>query len=99
MTYDPGALEIALAAAVGDDPMLVAELGFVFRTSAHGHADALGRASGAPEWRTAAMRLQGLAASFGAVELMVQAERAIVGSPGDPAVLADIARAIDTFIA
>ena len=99
MTYDPGALEIALAAAVGDDPTLVAELGFVFLASARGHADTLGRAIGGPDWRTAAMRLHGLAASFGAVDLMVQAERAISGTPGDAAALAAISRAIEDFTA
>jgi hypothetical protein len=42
-----------------------------------------------------ALRLQGLAASFGAVDLMQLATDAAAGAPGDPAVL----RRIDTAIA
>ncbi|SNS09171.1 hypothetical protein SAMN06295912_101288 [Sphingomonas laterariae] len=99
MMYDPGALETALAAAVGDDPALVTELRSVFLASARGHADALDRAVGASEWRVAAMRLQGLAASFGAVQLMTLAERAVGGVPGDATMLAAIRRAIDSFAA
>ncbi|WP_380877633.1 hypothetical protein ACFB49_13620 [Sphingomonas sp. DBB INV C78] len=98
MMYDPGALETALAAAVGSDPALVAELRTVFLASARGHADALDRASGAAEWRIAALRLQGLAASFAAVDLMALAERAATGTPSDPTVVAAINRSIDSFV-
>lgn len=96
MQYDPGTLETALAAAVGHDPALVAELRSVFLLSARGHADALGRAAGAPEWRDAAVRLHGLAASFGALELMALADRAVAGGR-DPALLAGIVAAIATL--
>lgn len=99
MKYDPAAFDAALAAAVGDDPMLVAELRSVFLKSALGHADALGRAGSAAEWRTAAMRLHGLAASFGAIDLMGLAGRASEGSIGDHALLRDIRGVIEGLAA
>ncbi|MCH7629671.1 MAG: Hpt domain-containing protein, partial [Proteobacteria bacterium] len=37
--------------------------------------------------RTAALRLQSLAASFHASELMALAEEAAAGAPGDPAIV------------
>lgn len=97
MAYDPGALEAALAAAVGDDPSLVAELRAVFLDSAAKHRDAMGRARCDGNWRMSALRLQGLAASFGAVELMQLATGAFDGAPGDPVVLRRIDAAIAAF--
>jgi hypothetical protein len=46
------------------------------------------------EWRGAALRLHGLAASFGAVRLMTLARSAIDGRPGDMSVIAKLRRAI-----
>jgi hypothetical protein len=97
MAYDPGVLEVALAAAVGDDPTLIAELRFAFLASAHAHADSLGRARSDADWRTAACRLQSLAASFGAMRLMELASEAAEGAKGDPGVLRKIDRAIALF--
>lgn len=97
MVYDPGALRTALAAAVGDDPELVAELRAAFLDSAVRTADLLGRARSDLNWQMAARRLQGLAASFGAVELMGIAEDAAAGAPGDPVVLRRVREAIATF--
>lgn len=94
MKHDPAALDTALAAAVGDDPMLVAELRSIFLASARGHADALDRAMSAADWRDAALRLHGLAASFGAIELMVLADHASSASACDSALLAEIHGAI-----
>ena len=45
-------------------------------------------------WRQAAARLKGLAASFGAVGLMRTADAAGEGAPGDPVILRDIRLAI-----
>ena len=95
--YDPGALRTALAAAVGDDPEMVAELRAAFLESAARGADVLGRSRSDGNWRMAARRLQGLAASFGAVELMTQAEAAAEGAPGDPVVLRRVREAIAAF--
>jgi histidine phosphotransfer protein HptB len=97
MNYDPGALRSALAAAVGDDPALVAELRDIFLSGAEAHAHELARAADVAAWRAAALRLQGLAASFGAVALMAAAEEAAAGPLGDPAALRKIGRAIVAF--
>lgn len=97
MAYDPGALEAALAAAIGDDASLKAELRAVFLESAYRQADLLGRARCDDNWRTAAWRLKGLAASFGATTLMDAAEEAAIGAPGDPVALRRISSAIAAF--
>lgn len=97
MAYDPGALQTALAAAVGDDPALVAELRAAFLDSARRQLDALGGSRCDANWRVAACRLQGLAASFGAVELMELAGEAVVAAPGDPVALRRITHAIAAF--
>lgn len=95
MAYDPGALETALAAAVGDDPALVTELRAAFVGSVAAHADAMKRARSDADWRMAAWRLQGVAASFGATRLMAVAEGAANMAKGD----ADALRRIDRSIA
>jgi HPt (histidine-containing phosphotransfer) domain-containing protein len=97
MVYDPGALRTALAAAVGDDPDLVAELRAAFLDSAARVAEVLAGSRSDGNWRMAARRLQGLAASFGAVELMGIAEEAAAGAPGDPVVLRRVRTAIAAF--
>jgi HPt (histidine-containing phosphotransfer) domain-containing protein len=97
MAYDPGALHTALAAAVGDDPALVAELRSAFLDSAHAHIDALERSRCDGNWHIAARRLQGLAASFGAIHLMELAEEAQDGAPGDPVILRRLQVAIAAF--
>src|SRR5688572_28493229 len=97
MAYDPGALHSALAAAVGDDPVLVAELRTAFIESAQSHLHALSRATQAGEWRLAASRLQGLAGSFGAIRLMELSEDAAAGKPADPAMLRALKRAVAAF--
>ncbi len=97
MMYDPGALHVALAAAVGDDPNLVAELRGVFLESANALVDQLKRSRCDANWRMAGLRLQGLGASFGAVALMAAAEEASKGAPSDPVVIREIEQAIAAF--
>lgn len=94
MAYDPGALEAALSAAIGDDPGLAKELRIAFLDSAKAHIGTLERARLATEWTQAAWRLRGLAASFGAIELMDAADWAGEAPPGDVAALAAVRRAI-----
>jgi hypothetical protein len=94
MAYDPGAIDAALADAVGDDPALIAELRAAFLDSADRYADALAGSRCDANWRQAACRLRGLAASFGAVGLMRLADAAEAGAPGDPVILRDIQLAI-----
>jgi histidine phosphotransfer protein HptB len=92
MAYDPGAIDAALAAAVGDEPALVAELRLAFVDGAVCAVRAMRAAQGEDAWRTAAARLQGLAASFGAIRLMALAGEAARGR--DPAVLGKLERAV-----
>ena len=67
MAYDPGAIDAALAAAVGDEPLLIAELRLAFTEGAVRSLAAMEAATDGEEWRSAAWRLKGLSASFGAV--------------------------------
>lgn len=94
MAYDPGAIDAALAAAVGDEPALIAELRIAFVASAEQSLAALAAAETVESWRTAAARLRGLAASFGAVRLMGLAALAIDARPGDVDLLGKIRRAV-----
>lgn len=87
MSYDPGALDAALSAAVGDDSALIQDLRVAFMESAAHHIDLLGRARCDANWALAAWRLKGLAASFGLTALMALADEAAEAAPGDPRVL------------
>ncbi|MCP3733353.1 Hpt domain-containing protein [Sphingomonas sp. RP10(2022)] len=93
MAYDPGAIDAALAAAVGDEPGLIAELRLAFVESAERALASLETATTRDDWREAASRLKGLAASFGAVRLMALAGQA-ADSPRDPATLAKLRRSV-----
>jgi HPt (histidine-containing phosphotransfer) domain-containing protein len=97
MAYDPGALNASLAAAVGDDGDLMAELKTAFAESAARQLDLLGRARCDANWAIAAARLKSIAASFGLNDLIALADEALAGAPGDPAVLRKIAAALDEF--
>lgn len=97
MVYDPGALNASLAAAVGSDSTLLAELRAAFIESASRQLDLMGRARCDANWLIAASRLKSLAASFGAVGLATLADEALEGAPSDPAVLRKIATAIESF--
>ena len=83
MAYDPGAIDATLAAAVGDEPVLIAELRLAFTESAERALTAMTMATDADDWRAAAWRLKGLAASFGAVRLMALATEVAEGDPRD----------------
>ena len=94
MAYDPGQIDATLAAAVGDDPALVAELREAFLDSAKQCLTALAQAPDAAGWQDAAWRLKGLAGSFGAIRLMELADRIAAGPAGDPALLKRLRQAI-----
>lgn len=94
MAYDPGALESSLAAAVGDQPMLIAKLRGAFFDSAKAHISSLSKAECVEDWRVAAQRLHSLAASFGAIRLMDVATQASRSAAIDGALLRKIERAI-----
>ncbi|GAA4776513.1 hypothetical protein GCM10023219_25250 [Stakelama sediminis] len=95
MAYDPGAIDATLAAAVGDEPGLIAELREAFMDSAQRTLDVLDATDTQDSWRAAALRLKGLAASFGAVRLMALAEQAANGPVGDEAMLHKLHRAVE----
>ena len=88
------ALSTSLAAAVGDDQALVAELHGAFLESASRHLDAMRRATGDADWREAGLRLKGLAASFGATALMALAGYAAEARRGDAEALGEVERAL-----
>lgn len=93
MAYDPGAIDAALAAAVGDEPALIAELRLAFVESAQRALAALEQAETRDDWREAAARMKGLAASFGAVRLMALAAQA-ADLPQDTAMLSKLRRSV-----
>jgi histidine phosphotransfer protein HptB len=95
MAYDPGAIEATLAAAVGDDPALIAELRIAFVDSAERAIAAMERAGGADAWITAAWRLKGLAASFGAVRMMALANAAVEAGAPDPVLAGKLRRMLE----
>ncbi len=94
MAYDPGALDAALAAAVGDDPQLVQELRQALRDSAERQFHVLENARNDANWAQASERLKGLAASFGAMQLLAAANLALDSAPGDPVAVRKVKRAV-----
>lgn len=97
MSFDYGALDAALTAAVGDDQSLIAELRGAFLDSAKRQVDLLNRARCDANWEYAAWRLKGLAASFGAINVLQLADEAAHSAPGDPVILRKLERAISTI--
>ncbi|MET0248051.1 MAG: Hpt domain-containing protein [Sphingomonas sp.] len=94
MAYDPGAIDATLAAAVGDEPMLIAELREAFLMGVRRCLEAMKAATHADGWIAAALRLKGLAASFGAIRLMALAGEAAAAPVGDITVLRKLHRAV-----
>jgi HPt (histidine-containing phosphotransfer) domain-containing protein len=99
MVYDPGALNASLAAAVGSDPELMAELRTAFLESAARQADLMTRSRCDANWSIAASRLKSVAASFGVTGLVALADEALDGAPGDPVVLRKLVAALNDFAA
>ncbi len=97
MSFDSGPLDRYISAAVGDDPVMAAELRASFAESANELADLMKRARCDANWHVAAERLKSLAATFGIIPLIQLAESAMDGAPGDPAVLREINQAIETI--
>ncbi|WP_033919921.1 hypothetical protein [Sphingomonas sp. 37zxx] len=95
MAYDPGAIDATLAAAVGDEPALIAELREAFLDSTQRALAALTLAETGDAWTAGAWRLKGLAASFGAVRLMAVADEAAAMPAGDLAMLRKLKRAVE----
>lgn len=94
MAIETAILDSALVAAVGNDPALHAELRAAFIHGARTHLGAMAQAPGDAEWAAAAWRLHGLAASFGAMELMDCAGDAAGAGRLDPAALGRVRAAL-----
>jgi hypothetical protein len=95
MSFDSGPLDRYLSAAVGDDAAIAMDLRDAFTGSARDLADLMRRARCDAYWHVAALRLKGLAATFGIIPLIQLSEAAMAGAPGDPAVLRQINQVID----
>lgn len=87
-------MDAALAAAVGNDPALIAELRVAFLDSARRQLDLLRRSRCDANWRYTAWRLKSIAASFGEARVQGLADEAAEGAPGDPVVLRQLAEAL-----
>jgi hypothetical protein len=72
----------------------MAELRVSFVESVKRQISLLSRARCDANWQYSSWRLKGLAASFGAIHLMVLADEASEGAPGDPVVIRKLNHAI-----
>jgi HPt (histidine-containing phosphotransfer) domain-containing protein len=99
MAFESGALDATLAAAAGDDPVLLGELRQAFIESLARQVDLLRRARCDGNWQMTAMRLKGLAASFHAEPLTDLAELALTAAPGDPVIIRQLQALLDEFAA
>ena len=95
MACETGNFEGMLAAAAGDDPALFHELRAVFIDSVLRQVDLLRRSRCDGNWQVAALRLEGLAASFDAEPLRILAGQALEGAPGDPAIIRRLLASLD----
>lgn len=87
MAFEAGALDATIAAAAAGDEGLYRELRGAFLESADRQLDLLRRSRCDGNWRMAALRLKGLAASFHDEDLSALAEEAFDGVPGEPSVM------------
>lgn len=99
MVQAAGDFDATLAAAAGDDPLLLAELRAAFVDSLTQQIDLLRRARCDGNWRVAAQRLESLGASFHAPDLIALADQALAGAPGEPGVLRRLERLRAEFTA
>lgn len=93
MSFEPATLDHLLAEAVGADSAVAGELRALFLASATMHVAMLSQTQAVSVWRDEALKLQGLAASFGMNALMDAAARAAQTGP-DPLLLDVVADAL-----
>ena len=93
MSFEPATLDHLLAEAVGADSAVAGELRALFLASATMHVAALSQIQSVIPWREEALKLQGLAASFGMTALMDAAASAAHAAP-DPLLLDAVADAL-----
>lgn len=94
MHYSTSPFSSALAQVLDQDAELLSELRDALVENAETLVDLLARSRCDANWLMAAQRLKGLAASFGAEELMRSAQAAINAVPGDPGVLRRVQRSV-----
>jgi hypothetical protein len=99
MAHEAVDFDATLAAAAGDDPVLLEELRAAFVESLTQQVDLLRRARCDGTWEVAALRLKGLGSSFRAPELIELADRALDGAPGEPSVIRKLGALCDRFAA
>ncbi|HIV78973.1 Hpt domain-containing protein [Sphingomonas yabuuchiae] len=87
MTYEHGTIDSALAAVAGDEPAVIQDLRRAFVEGVTRATEAMHMAEDAGEWREAALRLKGLAASVNALPLMTLAAQAAERDGPDPQLL------------
>ena len=95
MAYESGTFEASLAVAAGEDFALLAELRLAYLESASRQLDLLRRSRCDANWRVAALRLQGIAASFQDHELAGISRDVLTSAPGDPFVLRRVGQHLD----
>ena len=76
MTYEHGTIDSTLAAMAGDEPAVIQDLRRAFVDGMTRAMEAMHVADDAREWREAALRMKGLAASVNALPLMTLAAQA-----------------------
>ena len=99
MVFESGTLEATIAAAAGDDPVLIAELRAAFVESLERQVDLLARARCDGNWHVTVMRLKSLAASFHVEKLIGLCDEALEAAPGEPAVIRRFKAFLDDFSA
>lgn len=87
MAFEAGALDATIATAAAGDEELYRELRGAFLDSAERQLDLLRRSRCDGNWRIAALRLKGLAASFHDEDLAALADEAVDGVPSEPTVM------------
>jgi HPt (histidine-containing phosphotransfer) domain-containing protein len=95
MSMDYGAFDNALNAAAGDDAVLASELRMAFVESAERQLSLMQRSRCDANWQYSALRLKGIAASFGSTDLIALVDEALGGAPGDPVILRQLGQAIE----
>jgi hypothetical protein len=99
MTQLNGDFDANLAAAAGEDPLLLEELRQAFAESFAHQLDLLKRARCDANWEVAAGRLKTFGASFHVRELADLAEEALEGAPGDPRIIRKLGALYQHFVA
>lgn len=94
MTYEHGTIDSALAAVAGDEPAVIQDLRQAFVEGVTRGLEAMRLAENGQEWREAALRLKGLAASVNALPLMTLAGQAADRDTRDGVLLDRIAEIV-----